>query len=287
MPTISDPWGWAGFGALQAASLAVLALVLDRHQRRERHRYQRLLQATRAELAASQARQSELRRRLSDLQATSQLAAGVAHEINQPLSAMRLLSEQFQSSTGLAAARTDDDTSALLGLLGVEMDRMVAITEALRLLLRSQDTRIESLDLARVVQAALLYLKRPLRRAGIQLSSEGLEQPLTIDGDAQQLQAALTLLLRRSLLALAQSPRSDRRLSIRLIPGSDAAEVVIRASGPWNPPAEGQALLPNGEALDLHVVRITVSNHGGDFSRERSSEGEGSQFRLRLPLRQP
>jgi hypothetical protein len=250
------------------------------------------------------------------LQTTSRLAASVAHEINQPLRAMRLLAEQLRGSaipllTRPAAAsasaaspaatsfdapspdaavadavRRSADALGLVAQMELEMDRMVAITEALRLLLRSQDTRIEPLDLTRVVQAALLYLKRPLRDGGIQLSSEGLEQPLTMEGDAQQLQAALIVVLRRVVLALAQSPPAERRLNLCLVPGAETVELLIRASGSWNPAAKRPAVLANGEDLDLYVVRITVANHGGEFHSEIGSGGGDLQVRLRLPRRQ-
>jgi two-component system C4-dicarboxylate transport sensor histidine kinase DctB len=307
--------GWSLFGGL--------VLLINRRQRHQDKRCQRLLQASRAELAASRAEvaaahaaQNELTRRLGELQTTSRLAASVAHEINQPLSAMRLLAEQLRGSaipllTRPAAAsasaaspaatsfdapspdaavadavRRSADALGLVAQMELEMDRMVAITEALRLLLRSQDTRIEPLDLTRVVQAALLYLKRPLRDGGIQLSSEGLEQPLTMEGDAQQLQAALIVVLRRVVLALAQSPPAERRLNLCLVPGAETVELLIRASGSWNPAAERPAVLANGEDLDLYVVRITVANHGGEFHSEIGSGGGDLQVRLRLPRRQ-
>jgi two-component system C4-dicarboxylate transport sensor histidine kinase DctB len=242
-----------------------------------------VLHQTQADLAAARSMVSQLQGRLDELQHTSQLAASVAHEINQPLSAMRLLAQQSQAEVPAGAASQDGRPSGLMGRLEHEIDRLVSITEALRLLLRSQDTRLESVDLARVVQAVLLYLKRPLRLAGVRLSSWGLEQPLPIAGDPQQLQAALTLLLRQALASLAKAPPSDRQITIHLAPTAGAAELVISDSGRWSPQPEAAKAPDGSEDLDLYVVRITMTNHGGQFSLGRSPDLGGRQVRLLLP----
>jgi C4-dicarboxylate-specific signal transduction histidine kinase len=283
MPIFFDPFRIALCGLLFLALVVSAGVLLERHQRLKWHRFQHLLRQTQADLAAAQSTLNQLQGRLNDLQHTSQLAVSVAHEINQPLSALRLLAQQSQAQVTAGPASQEAIHPGLMGRLEHEIDRLVSITEALHLLLRSQDTRIEKVNLARVMQAVLLYLKRPLRLAGVRLSSGGLEQPLAIDGDPQQLQGALTLLLRRALASLAKAPASNRLLTIHLAPASGAAELVISDNGPWQEQAEADTAAAGSEALDLHVVRITVSNHGGQFSLGRCPELGGQQVRLLLP----
>jgi two-component system C4-dicarboxylate transport sensor histidine kinase DctB len=283
MPIFSDPIGIALGGLLLLALLVAAGVLLERRQRLKWQRFQHVLQQTQADLAAAESTLSQLRGRLNELQHTSQLAVSVAHEINQPLSALRLLAQQSQTQVAAGPASQEAAQSGLMGRFEHEIDRLVSITEALHLLLRCQDTRIERVNLVRVVQAVLLYLKRPLRLAGVRLSSGGLEQPLPIDCDPQQLQAALTLLLRRALASLAQAPPSNRLLTIHLAPTSGAAELVISDSGPWQEGPEAVTAVSGSEDLGFHVVRITVSNHGGKFSFGRSPELGGRQVRLLLP----
>jgi len=278
MPISFSPLALAPIGLLLLVSLGVLL-----EQRRHRQRCQGVLHQAQADLAAARSMVSQLQGRLDALHHTSQLAATVAHEINQPLSAMRLLAQQSQADGPAGPGSQNGRPSDLMGRLEHEIDRLVSITEALRLLLRSQDTRLESVDLARVVQAVLLYLKRPLRLAGVRLSSGGLEQPLPIAGDPQQLQAALTLLLRQALASLAKVPPPDRQITIHLAPTDGAAELVISDSGGWSPQPEAAKAPDGSEDLDLYVVRITLSNHGGRFSLGRSPELGGRQVRLLLP----
>jgi C4-dicarboxylate-specific signal transduction histidine kinase len=283
MPIFSDPIGISLSGLLLLALLVAGVVLLERRRRLKWQRFQHVLQQTQAELAAAESTLNQLRGRLNEQQHTSQLAVSVAHEINQPLSALRLLAQQSQTQVATATASQAAAESSLMGRFEHEIDRLVSITEALHLLLRSQETRIERVNLVRVVQAVLLYLKRPMRLAGVRLSSDGLEQPLPIDGDPQQLQAALTLLLRRALASLAKSPPSNRLLTIHLAPTSGAAELVISDSGPWQEGPESVTSVSGSEDLGLHVVRITVSNHGGKFSLGRSAELGGRQVRLLLP----
>jgi len=281
MPIFFNPMAMAPVGLFLLALLVSMGVLQER--RRQWQRCQRVLHQTQSDLAAARSMLSQLQGRLEELQHTSQLAASVAHEINQPLSAMRLLAQQSQAEVPAGAAGQDGRPEGLMGRLEHEIDRLVSITEALRLLLRSQDTRLESVDLARVVQAVLLYLKRPLRVAGVRLSSGGLEQPLPIAGDPQQLQAALTLLLRQALASLAKAPPSDRQISIHLAPTAGAAELVISDSGRWSPQTEAAKAPDGSEDLDLYVVRITMSNHGGQLSLGRSPDLGGRQVRLLLP----
>ena len=283
MPIFSDPIGIALGGLLLLALLVAAGVLLERRQRLKWQRFQQVLQKTQADLDAAQSTLSQLRGRLNDLQHTSQLAVSVAHEINQPLSALRLLAQQSQTQITAGPGSQDAANSGLMGRFEHEIDRLVSITEALHILLRSQDTRIERVNLARVVHSVLLYLKRPLRLAGVRLSSGGLEQPLPIDGDPQQLQAALTLLLRRALVSLAKAPPSNRLLTINLSPTTDAAELLISDSGPWQEVAAVETAAAGREDLGLHVVQITVSNHGGQFSLDRCPELGGHRVRLLLP----
>ena len=283
MPNFSELIGIAFGGLLLLALLVVAGVLLERRQRFKWQRFQHVLKTTQADLVVAESTLSQLRVRLNELQHTSQLAVSVAHEINQPLSALRLLAQQSQTQVATVPASQEAAQSGLMGRFEHEIDRLVSITEAMHLLLRSQDTRIERVNLVRVVQAVLLYLKRPLRQSGVRLSSDGLEQPLPIDGDPQQLQAALTLLLRRALASLAEAPPSNRLLTIHLAPTSGAAELVISDSGPWQEGPEAVTPVSGSEDLGLHVVRITVSNHGGQFSHGRSPELGGRQVRLLLP----
>ena len=283
MPIFSDPIGISLSGLLLLALLVAGVVLLERRRRLKWQRFQHVLQQTQVDLAAAESTLNQLQGRLNEQQHTSQLAVSVAHEINQPLSALRLLAQQSQTQVATATASQAAAESSLMVRFEHEIDRLVSITEALHLLLRSQETRIERVNLVRVVQAVLLYLKRPLRLAGVRLSSDGLEQPLPIDGDPQQLQAALTLLLRRALASLAKAPPSNRLLTIHLAPASGAAELVISDSGPWQQGPESVTSVSGSEDLGLHVVRITVSNHGGQFSLSRSAELGGRQVRLLLP----
>ncbi len=283
MQIFSDPL-WVTLGGLfLLVMLAAGGVLLGRRQRLKWHRFELVLKQTQRDLDDAQSTLDKLRGRLQEMQHTSQLAVRVAHEINQPLSALRLLAQQSQVQVSACPDSQDGAQSDLMGRLEHEIDNLVSITEALHFLLRSQETRIERVNLVRVVQAVLLYLKRPLKLAGIRLSSRGLEQPLAIDGDPQQLQGALTLLLRRALVSLAKAPASNRLLTINLSPTPEAVELLISDSGPWQEGAGADTDAAGNEDLGLHVVRITVSNHGGQFSLGRCPNLGGQQIRLLLP----
>lgn len=270
------------FALALSGLLAVLVVALLQRLRRQRRELQ---QARRA----LQLQQQTLRRKLR----TSLTAAAVAHEINQPLSSLSLISEQL---IRLSEAR-GEGTGALpmLQVLREESRRVVALIEKMRMLLRSVESDQGPVCLAEVTEAALTYLRRPLVAAGVQLSSEGLAgSRATLHGDAAQLQVAITNLLRNALTALAECQPGRRQLAVELLEGADNVELVVADSGPGLPEALLDPALARdqpvasssstGMGLGLYLVGATVENHRGSMQLGRCARLGGAEVRLRFPL---
>ena len=115
----------------------------------------------------------------------------------------------------------------------------------------------------------------------------GLEQPVQIEGDGVQLQAAIINLIRNAVEAIDAVASARREIEIALRPGDHSVEIAVGDSGPGMSPdtitnLPFQTTKPDGTGLGLFLVRTCVENHGGSMTVERSPLG-GAEIRLRLP----
>jgi signal transduction histidine kinase len=222
---------------------------------------------------------------------TSLTAAAIAHEINLPLSTIRLRCQQADQQ--LQRGPLDpDQTRELVQTLQAESQQVSRVIERMRMLLRSVQTELTPTDLVGVVQGALTLIKRPLREQQVQLSTQGLGGTrLIVMADAVQLQMALGNLLRNAIEAMAQQPPAQRQLLVSLQRHHDSARITVADSGPGfglDPDADTllRTTKPGGTGLGLFVARTSLTNHHGQLTIERSAQLGGASFTMVLPLAQ-
>lgn len=236
-----------------------------------------------------QQQEERLRRELRSKLHSSLMAATIAHEINLPLSMIRLLCHQ--ASEQLQSGEPPLDVSALVGALSDQSQQVSGVIEKMRMLLRNVQSEAHPTDPVTVLQGACLAVKPLLRRDRVQLELRGLEPPpsLRLQADAVPLQMAVSNLLRNGIEAAAERPPGQRRvrLELALEPGGLVVEVADSGAGfRFNP--DGDTVLqsdkPGGSGLGLFVVRTTVANHRGRLSFGRCEELGGARVRLHLPV---
>lgn len=223
--------------------------------------------------------EAQHRRDLETKLKTSLTASVVAHEINQPLSAILLQSK--------LALQKGEEERAALRLIAKEAQRVVVTIDKMKTLLRNVQTDHGKTDLAEVVQSALLYNRGLVARHRIKLHTSGLERRCPLMGDGAQLQMAVTNLIRNAVEAIVEAKRKIRQISVELVVSEGDPELIIGDSGPgW--PAGGPEETPltttkkAGTGIGLYVVRTAMGNHRGEIVFGRSPLG-GAEVRLRFP----
>ncbi len=239
----------------------------------------------------------ELERKLR----TSLAAAAVAHEIKQPLTALLYqadwLEAELRRIEGAPAAvqglpSGPDQAGVLLPLIeaaeGVSCQaRQVSITvEKIRDVLRNVASQLAPIDLTDPIFGALLLAKADLNRYRIRLETVGLEEPVTVLGDREQLQLVVHNLIRNAIEATG----AGGGVRLALHRGDQAVELEVADDGPGFPqgPVDLDGLLmasskSEGLGIGLYVVRCAVDNHHGSLEIGRSDLG-GASVRLRFPL---
>ncbi len=217
-----------------------------------------------------------------------ELAAALAHELNQPLTAIlgnaqaaRRLHAQGPESAPEVAETLDD--------IARETSRAGEIIRRLRELVRRGEARRAPLDL----NQAILGLEPLLRSAALEhdvdLSLELHPDLPTVLGDGVQVQQVVLNLARNGLDALRAVPREGRRLRIRTALCPESAVVEVIDSGP---PLEAELVAklfapfyttkPDGLGMGLAITRSIVEAHGGRIVAERNPTG-GLTLRVNIP----
>ena len=227
------------------------------------------------------------RRDLEQKLKTSLSAAAVAHEINQPLSAI-LLDSQMALQRIEGDSRELAQARAFLSCTISNAERTVQTIGRMMSLLRSVQTKPQEVNLINVVRSAELYAKDDLRAAGITLRVESAGRAVKVRGDEGQLLLAVSNLLRNAIEAIRSAPdKSPPEIVIALTRGEKSVVLSVADSGPGLP---RQTLAkiplhttkPQGTGLGLFIVKAVADNHGAKLEARQSALG-GAELRLVFP----
>ena len=219
-----------------------------------------------------------------------QMAASMAHEINQPLTAISIFSDVCLAKL----KSTADDATSLVPILkeiGKEAHRAGEIIRGLRSLVRKSESRQLPVCLNETVEniVRLFHSEFQINEVDLKLNL-GDSIPLVL-GDEVQLAQVILNLVRNALDALMESEPSERELNVRTsFVGKQGIELVVSDRGP-QVPAETLCRLfdtffttkSEGLGMGLSICHSIVEAHGGTISVSRNPD-RGLAFKLTLPV---
>ncbi|HEX4610699.1 MAG TPA: ATP-binding protein [Urbifossiella sp.] len=223
--------------------------------------------------------------RAERLAAVGQLAAGVAHEVRNPLTAAVLLIETARKDPA-AGGLTDED----LDLIEAELHRAERSLQALLDYARPPRLERSTVDLAGVVRDAVGLARGRIDRQRVVVKLDAPPGGCRLEADPDQLRQVVLNLILNSLdvmphggtLRLAVAPPAGRDNTVALVVG-DTGPGIPEAVLPrlFEPFATGKE---TGLGLGLSVCRRIVEDHGGTVVGE-NPPGGGARFTVRLPAR--
>jgi C4-dicarboxylate-specific signal transduction histidine kinase len=228
---------------------------------------------------------------VSRLATIGEMAAGIAHEINQPLTA---IANYARASEILLRKSEDGKADVLEALQEIEREarRAADIIRRLRDLVRGQPSERAAADLNGVVTEVAELLQGDARAHGVRLLFELGEAMPRVVVDRVQIQHVLLNLTRNALEALGEVPSAEREIVVRTAPaGAGEVELSVTDTGPGVAPRIAGRLFtpfvttkPNGTGLGLVSSQTTVRAHDGTLGY-RPNSPRGACFFLRLPAR--
>jgi signal transduction histidine kinase len=217
------------------------------------------------------------------LAAVGQIAAGVAHEIGAPLTAISVAVEYL-----IRTDETGPETRRDLELILAQTQRISRLTRRLVELAKPSEPELGDVDLNAVVRESLAFVDRQLRRDAVEGRAELAPDLPPIRGDVHQLQQVVLNLLLNAHRALLSNPVSDRRVEVRTSRRGDDVELLVEDNGPGIAPDDLQRIfLPffsraESTGMGLTVVRNIVHQHGGTV--EAHGAPAGATFHVRIPV---
>ena len=225
---------------------------------------------------------------LSRVALLGEMSGGLAHELNQPLTAIL---SNAQAAQQFIANKTIDDAELqdiLRDIIAAD-ERAGAVIQRLRALFKRGESQVQRLDANEVVKEVLSLAHGDLATRSIETVLELAPALPPVDGDRVQLQQVMLNLLMNASEAMAGCDPAERRLLIRTAPSAGAVQVSFSDRGPGFPPEHHDRLFEpfyttkaQGLGLGLSISRSIVTAHGGRLWG-RSSDGRGATFFLSLP----
>jgi PAS domain S-box-containing protein len=226
---------------------------------------------------------------LSRVATLGELSGALAHELNQPLTA--ILSNAQAAQRFLADEPPDlNEVRDILRDIVQDDERAGEVIRRLRGLLKKEELDHVPLDLNVVVQDALRLTRTDLQSRNVTLRTTFAPELPAIRGDCVQLQQVLLNLIMNATDAMAGIPREDRRLLVCTeAMGPERVRVSLSDSGTGIAPAIVNRMFdafattkPLGLGLGLKVCQTILTTHGGHIEG-KNNPGQGTTFNFTLP----
>jgi two-component system sensor kinase FixL len=241
----------------------------------------------------------EAERRIQDLQAEllhasrlsvmGQMASTMAHELNQPLTAVTNYLEAGRQLLAAGAGRPERIVEMMEKAIG-QAQRAGDVIRRLRGFVSKGETerRIQSLN--KLVEEALALALVGARQRGVRTSLE-LDHTLPpVLVDHVQIQQVVLNLVRNAVEAMEQNERRELRIGTRAVPEQGTVEIIVADTGPGIAPELADRLFQpfvttkaTGMGLGLSICREIVEAHHGRLTTAPASSG-GTVFRVTLPI---
>jgi signal transduction histidine kinase len=280
-PTAWELYRWQIMvaGAIMLAQTLLIAYVLFQNRKRR-------------EAEAEAAEQRREATHLMRVSVMGELSGAIAHEINQPLTAIL---SNAQAALHLLARKVPDlaEIREAINDIVHEDNRAGDVIARLRNLLRKGERKSEQVDLNELIKSTIALLNSELIARHVLVETDLASGLPTARGDSVQLQQVLLNLMMNAMDAMSSTPKSLRRITISTRAAQARTLVAtVRDTGPGIG-ANGQDQLfkpfytskDHGLGLGLAVCSTIVQAHDGELTLANHDDG-GAVAMLSLPAQQ-
>ncbi len=217
------------------------------------------------------------------------MASSMAHEINQPLSAIRLNADMVQAD--LQNASGLDDAKSNIAYLIEDVDRIGVIVNKIKQFFYNDYSDFKDLQLSELVDASFDYVLEDCQRARIDVVID-IDPKLRVHGDKGQLQMVVFNLIGNAKDELERK-EGLRRIIVRANVSQNHIELEVQDNGPGVPAEIADQIFDlfhttkkDGMGVGLWLSRAVMENHRGHLTYSNMPEG-GARFVMQFPAPLP
>lgn len=218
-----------------------------------------------------------------------EMAAGIAHEVNQPLTA---IATYAQASQRLIAAGdfSPAEIAEALEHISAQALRAGEVIRRLRTFVKNREVKRELIEANRLLEDVLTLAQTDARHHGVHISLDAASQAPQVQADAVQIQQVILNLVRNSIDAMQNVPEPRREIMLRThVDAEGDVEFMVADRGIGLDPATVAELFnpfyttkPGGTGLGLSISRSIIRAHGGKLWCS-PNPGGGARFFFTLP----
>jgi two-component system sensor histidine kinase HydH len=223
--------------------------------------------------------------RLEDPDRAARLAAGIAHELRNPLAVILARVQLLRLALERPSPPDRDTLARTLATIEEQTLRASRVIENLAVFARPRPPARERLDLAELLEQVLGLFGSRLKQADVTAAVEVAPDARTLEADRAQLVTALSHLVSNALEAVSSGGRVD----VRARRADGWVEIHVLDDGPGVAVADAPHIFepffstkPGAAGLGLAAARTIVESHGGRLTL-RAAGGPGAEFVLSLP----
>lgn len=226
------------------------------------------------------------------LSTMGEMASGMAHELNQPLTAIAINADAcirlLESGQGEQGKLLD-----VLERIGTQARRAGSIIQQLRQFVRKEEPQRKSVDMNELIGEVLLLMQLDIMRAGVQVVTELVEDIPQVFAQHIQIDQVILNLIKNALESMADVPAGKRTLVITTeASGKHAVLTSVKDTGAGLSREQQERLFtpfqttkPQGMGLGLSISQGIIDSHSGRLYLD-SEPGFGAVFRFVLPTQQ-
>jgi len=219
--------------------------------------------------------------------ALGQLSAGIAHEIRNPLTSIKIFIQSLEKEMDLDENQKED-----FRIIMKEIDRINENITRFLNFARPEEPLFEKIHTGELVKDTVNLLAAKLKNSGIRLEISFLEEYPPVDGDPKQLAQVVLNLLLNAVEAMPQGGTLTIHSAVKVNPDErkEFLQLIIKDTGHGISEKDQPYLFDpffttksGGTGLGLSIVYSIIQKHNGRIEVE-SDLGKGSSFILSLPI---